>query len=184
MTDFIQLDVEYVRACFKYFPSTGRLVWRTRPEEHFVSLNACAVWNSKHADKVAGSPNSRGYLSTKIQGTLYQNHRLAWVLSYGVWPSDQIDHINGDPSDNRITNLRTVSNTANQRNRKRNQNNSSGVNGVYFHSRDKIWGAFIREAGRVRHLGSFPTFEDAAEARRLAEQRLGYSPRHGRVMVG
>jgi hypothetical protein len=184
MTRLLKLPLEFVRACLIYDPQTGTLTWRTRPEDHFASRNAASVWNSKHAGKPAGSPNVKRRWSTKINGTLYQNHRLAWLLHCGIWPEDQIDHINGDPEDNRISNLRVVTNAENQKNRSLSRNNTSGTNGVYFHSRDKVWTACIREGGRQRSLGSFSNREAAAAARRAAEKRLAYSPRHGQATLG
>lgn len=162
-----------------YEGSSGRLFWKQRPRHHFASLNACAVWNSKYAGALAGSPNVKKRWSTKINGTLYQNHRLAWALSTGTWPGDQIDHINGDPGDNRLENLRVVSNTENQKNRWRSKANTSGVNGVHWHTRDKVWTAHIRVSGKQKALGYFDTQESAAAARKSAEQTLGYTPRHG-----
>ena len=184
MTQMLELPVDFVRDCLLYDPASGALTWRTRPEDHFANRNAASVWNSKYAGKPAGSPNVKRRWSTKIQSTLYQNHRLAWLLHHGSWPGGQIDHINGDPEDNRIVNLRVVTNTENQRNRRLSRNNTSGANGVYFHSRDKVWVAHIREGGRQRSLGTFSSREGATAARRAAEKRLAYSPRHGRAALG
>ena len=179
MTDMLDLDIDYIKECFVYEASSGCLFWKQRPLQHFASLNACAVWNSKHAGAKAGSPNIKKRWSTKIKNKLYQNHRLVWALVHGVWPADQLDHINGDPEDNRIENLRVVSNTENQKNRWRSHNNTSGVNGVYWHTRDCVWNAHIRVDGRQRSLGTFPSQAQAIVARKAAEQRLGYTARHG-----
>ena len=179
MTRMLDLDIEYLKECFVYEASSGRLFWKQRPLHHFASSNACAVWNTKHAGAEAGSPNIKKRWSTKIKARLYQNHRLVWALVHGAWPADQIDHINGDPEDNRIENLRVVSNAENQRNRGRSRNNTSGTNGVYWHSRDHVWTSFIRENGKQRSLGAFTTQAQAMVARKAAEQRLGYTARHG-----
>lgn len=176
----LDLDIEYLKECFIYEASSGRLFWKQRPLKHFASLNACAVWNGKHAGAEAGSPNAKKRWSTKIKARLYQNHRLVWALVHGAWPADQIDHINGDPEDNRIENLRVVSNAENQRNRGQSRNNTSGSNGVYWHSRDHVWSAYIRENGRQRSLGTFSSRAEATVARKAAERDCGYHPNHGR----
>lgn len=182
--NMLDLDIEYLKECFIYEASAGRLFWKQRPPQHFASLNACAVWNSKHAGAEAGSPNTKKRWSTKIKAKLYQNHRLIWAIVNGAWPADQIDHINGNPEDNRIENLRVVSNAENQRNRSRSRNNTSGTNGVYWHSRDRVWSAYIRVGGKQRTLGTFASAAQAAAARKAAERDLGYSARHGESKSG
>ncbi len=179
MSLLLELDLDYLTECFIYEASSGRLFWKQRPRYHFANLNACSVWNSKHAGSLAGSPNAKKRWSTKINGKLYQNHRLVWALVSGAWPEDQIDHINGDPEDNRFENLRVVPNADNQKNRWLSRANTSGVNGVYWHSRDKVWSACIRQNGRQKSLGYFQTQEQATAARKEAERRAGYSLRHG-----
>jgi len=175
------LDISFLHECLVYEASSGLLFWKKRPREHFANANAHGVWNSKHAGAIAGSPNMKRRWSTKINAELYQNHRLAWVLYYGCWPEDQIDHISGDPEDNRITNLRVVSNTENQRNTKQKKNNTSGVTGVSWHKRGRVWCATIRVDQRQKHLGQFADFDQAVAARKAAEQKYGYHSNHGRI---
>ncbi len=180
----LELPLDYLKECVVYEAASGHLFWKQRPSHHFANLNACGVWNSKHAGCMAGSPNIKRRWSTKIGGKLYQNHRLVWALAHGVWPSDQIDHINGNPEDNRLENLRVVANAENQKNRWQSRHNTSGVNGVYWHSRDNKWTAHIRDGGRQRALGYFDTCEEAAAARKAAEHQLGYAARHGERKAG
>lgn len=71
------------------------------------------------AGRVSGSINGSGYLRVSINGVSYKAHRLAWLHYYGEWPSNTIDHINGDRTDNRIANLRDVPHAQNQLNLKR-----------------------------------------------------------------
>lgn len=179
----LELDPDFLHECFYYEAETGVLRWRSRPVEHFATPNAHGVWNAKHAGRPAGSPNSKRRWSTKIKDVLHQNHRIAWALYYGRWPVGQIDHINGNPEDNRIKNLREVSNAENCKNRWRHTRNTSGANGVYYHSRDDIWHASIRENGRQKYLGTFRCRTAALVARRAAERRLGYTERHGEARL-
>ncbi|MBD1229107.1 HNH endonuclease [Xenorhabdus griffiniae] len=88
-------------------------------------------------------------------------HRLAWLLYYGRWPSEFIDHINGDKSDNRIVNLREASNTENSWNSKMRKNNSSGIKGVCWCKSKKKWVARIRIDGKRKTLGYFSNIDEA-----------------------
>lgn len=129
--------------------------------------------------KKTGSPNKRGYLYIQLNGKHYRAHRLAWLYIYGEWPKDQIDHINHVIDDNRIENLRAVSRIENQRNRKRNKNNTSGYHGVHWCAAANKWAARIKTNGKVRHLGVFENKDDAIAIRKQAEKDNGFHPNHG-----
>jgi hypothetical protein len=90
-------------------------------------------------------------------------HRAAWLYVHGKWPNGQIDHINGDRSDNRISNLRDVSHSVNQQNVHRpRRDNASGFLGV---TRQKnLWTSQVTVSGKTLHLGLFKTPEEAASA--------------------
>src|SRR5260221_8009897 len=70
-----------------------------------------------------------GYRRISIDRKHYEAHRLAWFMTYGRWPEKQIDHINGNRSDNRIANLREANKAQNNRNNIISKNNKSGYNG-------------------------------------------------------
>lgn len=96
----------------------------------------------------------------------------------GYWPELQIDHINGDVTDNRISNLREVSASVNGQNCKRRHDNTTGVTGV---SRTKnSFRAEICVAGKRHRLGQFRSIEQAIAARKLAEREMGFHENHGR----
>jgi len=107
-------------------------------------------------------------------------HRVAWALYHGEWPSGQIDHINGNRTDNRLSNLRDVVNAENAKNMAMKRNNTSGVNGVYLHRQTGKWCAQINAFGKAVGLGLFTEKRDAVIARKAAERVLGYAPGHGR----
>lgn len=123
-------------------------------------------WKKKRngiVDGVFGSIEKKGYFRVKILGKKYLLHRLAWFIVYKQWPEHQIDHINGDRADNRISNLRIVDTFGNAQNRHGPQkNNKSGFLGV--HLSGKKWRSQIRANGNLKHLGMFDTPELANQA--------------------
>jgi len=133
---------------------------------------------SSVAGSVAGCLNSWGYLQVCTKGKTYKAHRLVWLIEKGVWP-DELDHINGLRTDNRIENLREVTRKENLRNQKTRCTNSSGVMGVG--KEGGRWRARIRIDGRSIHLGYFERLEDAAKARKDADEKYGYHQNHGRA---
>jgi len=116
-----------------------------------------------------------GYRKVYFDRRVYYTHRLIWKLLYGEDPVE-IDHINGNRSDNRITNLRSVSHLENTRNSKRRSGNTSGVTGVFWLKDRSKWRVSISQ----ELLGEFNKFEDAVAARKQAEKEHGYHPNHGR----
>jgi hypothetical protein len=119
---------------------------------------------------VAGSVNGEGYLLIKLQRRSYKAHRLAWLYVCGVWPEDQLDHINRNRSDNRISNLREVTNKQNLQNAGKYSHNTSGHSGVSWHKQRSKWVAQIKHNHKVIHLGYFTNIEDAIAARKAAEK--------------
>lgn len=116
--------------------------------------------------KKAGSENSDGYRSILVSGRRILEHRLAWFSVFGVIP-DQIDHMNRNPSDNRLSNLRPCNQNQNHWNRGRLRSNTSGVTGVVESC--GRWQARITVNRKRLHLGTFKTKREAVEARRKAE---------------
>ena len=129
------------------------------------------------AGTVVGSRMQKGY-GTRLRGTFYRLHRLIYMYHHGVMP-EQIDHINRDPFDNRVENLRAATSSENARNRKLFANNKSGVKGVCWHKRIKKWGVACSVEGRQKHLGYF---DDLTVAERIAmtmrEQMHGQFANH------
>lgn len=176
---------EDLRALLAYDPLTGGLTWKHRDPSTFnvgrYPVERIAKrWNSQFAGTAAMTTVSpSGYRYGAIRDEKLYAHRVIWKFAYGSDP-DVIDHINGDPGDNRLTNLRSVTHAENGRNVKVPADNSSGRVGVRWNDECGKWRAEIQANGRREYLGSFATFEAAAGARRAAEQRLGFHPNHGR----
>lgn len=123
--------------------------------------------------QLAGRQHGDGSWTITINQRHYRAHRLAWFYVYGAWPAADIDHINGDPMDNRIVNLRDVPHQVNMQNRQGAARHSkTGVLGVAPH-RDKF-AAWVKTDGKVKHLGLFPSVE-LAHAARLSAQRELYA---------
>lgn len=124
---------------------------------------------------MAGSLKKDGYLTITIKTDAYLAHRLAWLYIYGYFPEYGIDHINRNPSDNRIINLREVSQTCNTRNCGNRKHNTSGVKGVGWHKQSKKWRARIDVFKIQKNLGCYANFQEAVCARLAAEQCVNWS---------
>lgn len=108
---------DFLRECFDYIFETGELVWRKRPDEHFATLRGGKTFNTRFTGKIAGHYHSRnGYLEIRFDRMLYKGHRIVYKLLTGEDPDGQLDHIDGDVSNNRIENLRVATPQENARN--------------------------------------------------------------------
>jgi hypothetical protein len=155
-------------------PAAGKLYWRKRPREFFKSNRDWLAWNTLYAGKEALiTVSNTGHLRGKLFDRTYWAHRVIWKMATGR-EATFIDHINGNPVDNRLPNLRDVSHAENMRNRSLRKHNKTGYAGVHY--KGNRWHAGIRGGGRQLHLGSFKTREEAIAARKSAEAKYGYMP--------
>ena len=153
-----ELTAEKLRELLHYEPATGIFTWK-------ISTS-----NRVKVGDAAGYPEGGGYLRIMVQSRRYKAHRLAWLYVYGEWPKDQIDHINRNRSDNRIANLREVTNKQNMQNAGKSSHNTSGHPGVCWHKQHSKWQAKIMHNYKGIHLGYFATLEEALSARKAAEK--------------
>jgi hypothetical protein len=147
-----------------YDPITGRFTWIAERRRRVK------------AGTPAGSKHNKGYLAIRIDAVACLCHRLAFLYVHGFLPK-QIDHINGDRTDNRISNLRAANNQLNSRNSSLRSNNKSGVCGVSW-DKNK-WAARIHTGSEYKYLGRFDDLDEAKRAYSEAKKRYGYHPNHG-----
>jgi len=165
------ISPEKVRLLLRYEPSTGHLYWRERTAEFFAGgrkRNAESMsrwWNNYYAGKrTFASVNAHGYHNGHILDHPCYAHRVVWAIVHGVWPTGEIDHINGDPLDNRICNLRQATRAQNESNKGIQRNNTSGVKGVCWNKSRSKWVAQITVNGKHKRLGQFACIDEAAAA--------------------
>ena len=154
-----------VDTVLRYDPETGDLIWLPRGNPKF---------DNRLANKAAGTMTRRGYIQVRFDGKFYLAHRLAWRLYYGVWPEFEIDHINGNPADNRIENLRVCTTAENRKNMPCRKNKTSKYMGV--RKSRNAWSVLVD--GKYR--GSFADEDDAGAYAAKLYAELGYHPNHGR----
>ena len=131
----------------QYNPETGDIIW--------IQIKAKAY--RIKVGQIAGSIDSHGYLQIQFQGKKYKAHRVAWYLHYGVWPTNEIDHINGIKNDNRINNLRDVIRSKNQFNQKRHREKT--VKYYYYDKRGQKWKVQTQINSKQKQLGLFDSEE-------------------------
>lgn len=143
----MRLDFHKASQILSYDRDTGELTWKV--------TKGRAV-KGRPAGWLGGK-----YKEVKIDGFNYKAHRIAWLLTYGKWPDDQVDHIDGNKQNNKLSNLRAVSNKENAHNRHK-VNNPTGLLGVKFNG--KRFEARIVSDGNFKHLGTFDNADDAHQA--------------------
>lgn len=160
-----KLTADRLRELLSYSPSSGEFTWLPRSRAEFSCERECNRWNNRYAGTVAGADDGRGYVRIRVCRTFYRAHRLAWLYVTSQWPSEFIDHVDGDRKNNRFSNLRDVNREVNAQNVRTAPvtNQSTGVLGVQRH----VGGFYVAKLqidGRQRHLGCFQTVDEAHAA--------------------
>lgn len=145
------LTAEQLREVLNYDPETG--VFTRKVPARGVK-----------AGEIAGCDNGRGYIRIRVCGSYVLAHRLAWLYVHGEWPAGEIDHVNRNSMDNRVSNLRVVDRTANLINRRDDRRNKSGIRNVLWDAKRQKWVAQLRRRGSQLNLGRFDSITDAAAA--------------------
>lgn len=121
---------------------------------------------------VAGYKRKDGYISIRINKKLYLAHRLAWLYVYGEFPKVGIDHIDGNPSNNSIQNLRNANQSQNCCNARLRTDNTSGHKGVTWTHKILKWRAECYLSGKKYQIGYFYSLEEAVKARNNFTMKL------------
>lgn len=166
----MEISAELVRSLLDYCPSTGVFKWKKqkgRARKGDIAGHTCQ--------------RKEGYrwVQIRVNGRLYTAHRLAWLHTYGSLPNKEIDHINHDPTDNRLCNLRLVSHADNSRNQPMRCTNTSGVTGVSWCKTAQKWRAEVKKDGKKIRLGRFADIQDAEKAVITFRLNNGFHPNHG-----
>jgi len=178
-------DYEYAHKRLHYDAETGVFRWKEVCSNIIPDNRVRKIWNTKYAGTVAGKSGENGRKTISVlwfDGSTkwIKLHRIAWLMVYGEWPKGVIDHINGDPSDNRMCNLRDVTERSNQTNR-RYVGGKSGIYGVTWSKHHKKWLVRISDMNKKQiYLGYYDNIDDAIAVRKQAELRYGYHKNHGR----
>lgn len=131
------------------------------------------------AGKVDKRKSGKCYWAITIKYKYYMAHRLVWLYVHGDFPKEQIDHIDGDGLNNRISNLRDVSASENSMNKRKYCNNKSGITGVSWDKHANKWEVQIRVNKKNKRIGRYDNLFEAACARRQADINYGYHNNHG-----
>jgi hypothetical protein len=157
-------SAKFLNSLLDYDPATGRLIWRIKPGQSKVEK----IFNTRYARKEPGAFNTCGHRQLRINGRLTLAHRIIWKMMTGLEPPNHLDHIDGNPSNNRWINLRAATSCSNTWNRKTNQNNTSGYPCIYrMHTKlptSKKFRVLMMSNGRRKLVGDFHTIEQAKAA--------------------
>lgn len=155
------LTAARLREVLHYDPETGVFTRKVRTaQRHQVG---------DRADFIITGGGQKGYYRVTVDSVRYMAHRLAWFYVHGVWPTNDIDHKDGDRGNNRIINLRDVPNRVNRQNiRKAMTRNRSGLLGAYFHQ--NRWYARLQLNRKIVYLAPFDTPEEAHAAYVVAKR--------------
>ena len=160
-TAMSDLTADRLRELLHYDADTGVFRW-------------AASRGRKHCGgDIAGSPCGKGYLQIRVDRRLYKAHRLAWLHVNGSWPTRQIDHIDGNKSNNAIANLREANHSQNGQNKRTVRPDSkSGMLGAYWSAEKSCWYSKIGVMGKYLYLGRFDSPEEAHAAYMKAKAEL------------
>lgn len=167
ITPMNNIPIETAKTFFSYDPDTGEIRYRLR-------RGKCVVGT------IIKCRTDSGHIVFGFERKHIRVHRLAWALTTGEWPVHEVDHINGDASDNRWCNLRQATHAENMKNMKVPRTNKTGFKGVSWDSQSRCFQAHIKANGVNYRLGRYRKAEDAHEAYKAASLRLhGEFGNHG-----
>ena len=156
---------EIVKDLLEYDPETGLLIRKMRR-------------GPRKAGSIAGRVEDDGYIRVKVGQNLYPAHRIAWFLHHGQQPEGQLDHIDNDKTNNRISNLRLATPIQNNQNIGKTSSCTSGVKNVTWQK--GAWEVRLRVNGKRMYFGRFQNLFEARErAIELRKLHHGEFANHG-----
>lgn len=150
------LTQDMLKRLLRFDPESGHFQWNEKTATHTV------------VGSQAGGIDNRGYWRIRLFGQAYAAHRLAWFYVHGDWPKGDLDHINGNRTDNRLANLREVTRSVNMQNLRKGR---KGLLGVRLH-KSGLFEARIVADGTRRTIGYYGTEEEAHAAYLTAKRQL------------
>lgn len=161
-------SLERLRELLSYDEATGVLTWKMQPATSRTNIG----FNNKCGGKIAGTINPDGYVVVGVAKKYYLAHRIIWKLMTGEDPVDIVDHEDTDSGNNCWINLRQAANGPNIQNSRIRKDNKSGFKGVHWDKWHNAWKATIGVNGKQIGLGRYKDVNHAAEARRVASQKM------------
>ena len=163
---------EELKKILHYDPEIGVFTWLLKKSNR---IKVGQIAGSRQVDILCG----KAYIRIKISKKMYLAHRLAVLYITGNLPENEVDHLDGNGTNNKWKNIRCVSAIENQRNRRLQSNNSSGIGGVYWHVRNGKWHVRTWIGSKLIHLGYYDNLLDAASVKKSAEIKYGFHKNHG-----
>lgn len=163
------LNPNRLRELLAYCPETGLFTWRQ-------------VRGGKSPGDLAGSvchAQGKSYIRIRLDDELIMAHRLVWLYVYGVWPDDELDHEDGDGTNNRLLNLIPADRLQNNKNASLRKDSKTGIPGVNAMPNGKFQ-VTIRHRGVANYLGTAETLDAAARMRKVAQEKFNFHPTHGK----
>lgn len=171
-----RITFDHLTECFSLDVEAGDIYWKVRPRHHFISDRSANAFNTKYAGAKAGSlrkiQRRRSVMLFKRPVMIY---RVIYALVHNLDLDDLppiIDHVDGDPLNDRPGNLRPATARQNAQNSAFRKNNKSGYRGVVLDARCGSWVAKIKVNGKDKNLGSFRTKEEASACFIMAAKKL------------
>ena len=155
-------QLSFLKSILTYHPDEGAFRWAVNRRGPHGKVGTIAGWLDRH-----------GYIIVSVGPNRYFAHRLAWWFDSGIWPTQDVDHINGVRTDNRVENLRLVTRSQNNQNiASAPSHSSTKLLGAQLDRSRGCYQATISIAGKTVNLGRFPTAELAHAAYVKAKMKL------------
>lgn len=162
-------NLELFNEWFNYDSETGHLTWRKKKGRRKAGDTAGKTYKNS---------GGKTYGQVKLNQISYMTHRICFMMHYGFLPIE-VDHINGDGTDNRAKNLRCANRQTNAMNMRKFKTNTSGITGVSWDKRNKKWYSYIKINQSMINLGRFTDKFEAICARKSAESKYNFKLGHG-----